>query len=330
MQGYFGQEVLLGAVFVCAFVATLVTLGRILPKHKAAGFTGKDMHKEGMPEVVEMGGIAVVVGMVGASLLGIGIWTLFGFDFYRLHGILAALITVLIIAIIGIFDDLFEMAQKTKALLPLAAAVPLIAVEVAAGNNSIFLPIFGPVDFGLLYPIALIPLAIAVCSNLTNMLAGFNGIEAGMGAIIFAAMSFIALTNGQLELAILSMAMLGALLGFLPSNMFPAKAFMGDVGALLIGAVLAAGVIISPLKSAGAIMMIPYIVDFFIKASAGFPKSFAELRNGKLHAPKGKVRGLADVILSVSGGMSEKRLVYAFYFIEAAFALVAIALYAKF
>lgn len=315
-------------MLVSAGIISHLTLGRLLPKLKSIGMTGADMHKPGKPEVAEMGGIAIVVGFVGAAILGIILHTFFGFRF-RLAELMAALLTATIVAIVGIFDDLFDMRQAVKAALPLAAAVPLMAVEMASGHSSIAIPFLGSVDFGLAYALLLVPLAVAVCSNLTNMLAGFNGLEAGLGAIMFGTLAVVAALNGQTEMALLMVAMLGAILGFLPFNWYPARAFIGDVGTLAIGAALAAGVIISNLKSAGAILTIPFVVDFFLKARCGFPKTFCENREGKLYPPKGKIRGLADLVLTVFGGLSEKRLVAVLLLIELCFAAVVLALYVK-
>ncbi|MCL6088809.1 MAG: hypothetical protein M1530_01440 [Candidatus Marsarchaeota archaeon] len=316
-------------VMLVAAAVSYLTLWRIIPKLKASGMTGKDMHKSGMPEKPGMGGIAIVIGFVGAALAGLALHAFFSFPL-QLAGVLAALLTVCIVAIIGIFDDLFDMSQLTKALLPLAASVPLVVVAMAAGHNAIAIPFIGSIDFGLLYPLLLIPLAVAVCSNLTNMLAGWNGSEAGMGAVMFACLALVAFVHGQTEMALLSMAMLGALIGFLPHNWFPARVFIDDVGTLSIGAALAAAVIVSEFKSAGAILVIPFVVDFFLKALNRFPKTFSELgEDGKLHAPKGKTRGLGDLILNLTGGLSERNLALALMGIEAVFALVVLALYLK-
>lgn len=302
---------------------------KVMAKSRAAGMTGQDMHKAGHPEVPEMGGIAIVAGFIGAALVGLVLNTAFRLEL-GLTETIAALLTVCIVAVIGIFDDVFDMRQLTKTLLPLAASVPLVVVAVAAGHNAISIPFIGAIDFGLAYPLLLIPLAVAVCSNLTNMLAGYNGLEAGMGAVMFATLSIVALMYGQVEMTILCLAMLGALLGFLPFNWYPARVFIGDVGTFAIGAALAAAVIISDLKSAGAILAIPFVIDFFLKAANGFPKSFAELgADGKLRPPAGKIRGLADLVLSVSGGLSEKALVLRLLAIEAVFALIVLALYVK-
>lgn len=314
------------AVFVAAALTALFLGQKIMVKLRLAKIFGHDMHKPDKPEVVEMGGIAIVGGFVGAALFGIILHLFFGFNF-EIAGIMAALLTVCIVAIIGIYDDIVDMGQLVKALMPLAAAVPLIATGMAANYNVIAIPFVGAIDFGILYPILLIPLAIAVCSNLTNMLAGFNGIEVSLGIVIFAALSVLSFMHGQVEMSVLSVAMLGALIGFLRFNWYPAKMFLGDVGTLTIGAAIGAAVILSSLKSAGVVLMLPFIIDWFLKAANGFPKSFAQIGNdGKLYAPEGKIRGFADLVLKLFGGLSERNLVLACVGIETVIA-VAVVLY---
>jgi len=317
----------LAVVFLCAFVATFVSMPMLIRKLKAAGMVGKDMNKPGKPDVVEMGGLGVLVGVLAALLVAIALQT-FGSLEFNLISVLAALVTMLIIALIGIFDDLFEIPQALKALLPLLAALPLVAV-MAAGSTAMHLPFIGAVDFGIWYVILLIPLAIAVCSNLTNMLAGFNGLESGMGIIMFATMAFVAIRNGSTELALISLAMLGSLLAFIHFNWSPARAFMGDIGTLSIGTALATGVIVGNLESAGAILTIPFVIDFFIKAANGFPKTFGELRGGKLYPPEGRVKGLVQLVMKLANGISEVNLVLVLLGVELVFAVIVILLYGR-
>lgn len=334
----------LAVILAAAFVITLVSVRKVIPKMVAAGMVGEDVNKPGRPHVAEMGGIAIVMGFIGAVLLAIAMHRSLGIEAllskltgqiplslnFDLVSMLAAMVTVLIVALIGIFDDLFDMGQRTKALLPLVAAIPLIAVQITT-SSAITFPIVGLVDFGILYFILLIPLAIAVCSNLTNMLAGFNGLEAGMGAVMFVAVLALAINSGSVAMGVLAAAILGALLAFLVFNWHPAKVFIGDVGTLTIGTVLATAVIIGNFKVAGAILVIPYVADFFIKAANGFPSRnwWGEFRAGKLHAPGGQARGLCQLIMKATGGIEEKKLVMLLIAIEMVLAAVALALYLR-
>lgn len=71
-------------------------------------------------------------------------------------------------------------------------------------------------------------------ANAVNMLAGFNGLEAGMGLVAVGSLAVIAYLIGETTAFILSIIMLGALLATLYFNWFPAKVLIGDVGTLTI------------------------------------------------------------------------------------------------
>ncbi|MCX8174994.1 MAG: hypothetical protein N3E51_02205 [Candidatus Micrarchaeota archaeon] len=322
--------VYIAAVLLCAFLTTSLSLPFLIRKLRLGGIVGKDMNKVGNPEVAEMGGLGIVMGAVGALLLAIAMQTFLGFQF-KLIEVLAAMLTMMIIALIGTYDDLFSMRQAVKAVLPMAAALPLVAVS-AAGSTVVSLPFIGAVDFGIVYVVLLIPLGVTVAANLTNMLAGFNGMEAGMGSVIFATTLVLAFQHGSVEMALISAAMLGALAAFLRFNWYPARVFTGDIGNLSIGAALAVAVILGNLESAGAILVVPYVVDFFIKAKNGFPstKWWGEIgAKGKLYPLEGKVRGFAQLVMKQYNGVSEQKLVLTFIAMEMLCALAAILLYGK-
>ncbi len=298
-------------------------------KMKKVGITGRDVNKKNKPEIAEMGGIGFVGAFIGGVLLALALYT-FGITALSINTlfIVAALLSILSVSYMGIVDDLINLPQWLKAFLPLLAAVPLVAMS-AAGSTSMTIPFIGEVDLGLFYIFVLIPIGLAVAANLTNMLAGFNGLEAGMGMVIFSVMGAIALAHGNDNMAVLFIPMLGALIGFFLNNKFPAKIFPGDVGNLAIGATLAAGVIVGDLESAGAILMVPYVIDFFIKAWNRFPSSkwWGEIKNGELYPVDGKVRGFAQLVMKIAGGISEKNLVLCFIAMEIIFGLIVIALY---
>lgn len=321
--------------FILTFAVTYFVTTKMIPRLAKAGITGADENKEGSPQIPEMGGLAILAGFT-AGVLAILYFDSFATTFelvgiqstitVNLIHVLAAMIAILAVAFIGVFDDLFNVPQGWKALLPLFAAAPLVAMKVA-GSTAISIPFLGLIDFGIIYIFVLVPIAIAVCSNLTNMLAGFNGLETGMGAIMFAALSLIGWSNGSTEMLILSLPMTAALVSFFFFNRYPARIFPGDVGTLIIGVALASTIIIGNLESAGVILMVPYIADFFIKGINRFPHTHQELRDGKLYPDKGKVRGLVHVAMRAFNGLSEKNLVRLFIGIECVFALIALALY---
>lgn len=305
------------AILIFSFLITFLFSILLIPRLKRFGIVGKDVNKPNKPEIAEMGGFAIVAGFTAGVLLAVFLHTFFDGILFNLIFVLAALLTVHAISFIGILDDLLDLPQWLKAILPLFAAVPLVAVK-ATGSTIMTFPLIGAIDFGVWYVVLLIPLGIAVASNLTNMLAGFNGMEAGMGSVIFLIMSLLAIHLGAYNLLVLFLPMLGALLAFLFFNRYPAKAFPGDIGNLTIGAVLAAGAVIGNMETLAALLLIPYVIDFFIKLYNKFPSSkwWGEYRNGKLYPVEGKVRGFAQLVMKLFNGISEQKLVIIFIGIE--------------
>jgi UDP-N-acetylglucosamine--dolichyl-phosphate N-acetylglucosaminephosphotransferase len=318
-------------IFLASLFTAYIFSAILIPRLRQFGFTGKDVNKKGKPEIAEMGGISIVVGFTAGVLLAIMLNTFDGIEFNIVY-VLAGLLTIQALAFIGIIDDMLDVPQWAKAFIPLASAVPLIAVK-AAGSTSMAIPIIGIVDFGVFYILLLVPVGVAVASNLTNMLAGFNGMEAGMGAVIFACMALLALMHGNVEMLVLFLPMLGALLGFLPRNWFPAKVFPGDVGTLPIGAVLATGVIIGNFESAGALILLLFVADFFIKLANRFPSSnwWGELReDGKLYPLGGEVRSLCQLIMKCANGIEERKLVMLVIGAQLLLGLLVVALFVQF
>ncbi|MBD3387508.1 MAG: glycosyl transferase family 4 [Candidatus Altiarchaeales archaeon] len=311
-------------VLAASFAATYMMVPWLIPRLLKAGIKGRDMNKEGDVVVPEMGGFAIIGGFVVGVLLAIALTTFnlvdVGMD---LSLVLASLSTILIMALIGVIDDLFLMTQKVKALLPVFAALPLVAVK--AGVTSMEFPLVGVVDFGILYPLLLVPIAITGAANATNMLAGFNGLEAGLGAIMCLTVGSIGWYFGRVEAVVLSLAMLGALFAFLSYNWYPAKILIGDIGTLSIGAVVASSVIVGNLESVGIILMMPFFAELFLKARSGFQAdSWCEVKDGKLFCEKKSERyGWGRLLMYYYGGASEVKIVFTILIVEILIALIA-------
>lgn len=294
---------------LCALVVSFFSFPAVIPALKVAGITGKDLHKPGQPNIAEMGGLVTVAGFCIGILLVIALKS-FTNLFYpiNLHHILAALSTVLIATMIGIIDDVLSLKQWIKMIAPLFSALPLMAIKV--GVTTINIPFMGQIDIGIIYPLVLIPVGVTIAANGVNMLAGFNGLEVGMSLVSMVALAFVAFHLGETTSLAILLAAIGALLGTLRYNWYPAKVFIGDVGTISIGAMMAAAIIIGNFESAGVIVMIPYAIDFFIKAKNHLPSQGWEgiYREGKLYCPERGVKGLAQLIMKLMGGISELNL----------------------
>lgn len=325
----------ISVAFLLSFFVTLVATPVIIKATLDAGMIGRDLHKPSKPIVSELGGLAMAAGIIVALLFAIS-----ANSFATLKGIfqtnvnvvymLAALCTVLLIELIGFTDDVLGVRHKIKFLLPLAAALPLMAVKIAS-LHPLSIPFIGPIGFitPLIYVAILIPLGLTAATNLTNVFAGFNGIEAGMGAVMAAALALIGWHTGSIEVTLLGVAMLGVTLAFLRYNWYPSKIFPDDVGTLLMGVMVGTTAIVGGIEMAGVILLLPYIIDFiFYKIPNRLPSTGwgGVLREGKLYCD-GKPVHLAQAVMKATGGIKEKDLVLIFIAIEAVLALVGVGLY---
>ncbi len=318
------------AVFAASLLTTVIGVVLLIPRLQRAGITGKDMHKAGKPPVPEMGGLAIVAGT------GVGISTALAMmSFFHVFAdasvvlLLAALAVVLLTALIGIIDDLLGMRQSAKAFLPALAALPLVAVR--AGHAWLSIPFVGRLNFWIFYPLLLVPVGVMVAANAVNMLAGFNGMEVGMGLVAIGSLAVIAATIHETTALIILLAGAGALLGTLLFNWYPAKIMVGDVGTLSIGALIATAVIVGNFETAGVIVIIPYAIDFLFKAAHGFPSTewWGILENdGKLRCPHRRPISLCQFIMKITGGIRERNLTLTLMAVEAVFGVGAIVLYA--
>ena len=313
-------------IFIVAFAVSFAGFPLAIPRLKKAGIVGKNMNSKEQEEIAEMGGLVMAAGFGAGIVFALFLRTFFDlFLAVSLSSILAVLSTVLIVVIIGVFDDLISISQRVKAFLPAFAALPLVAIK--EGYSLIRIPFLGVINFGIFYPLVLIPMGITGAANAANMLAGFNGLEVGMGVVAVGTLAIIAYLIGQNTALIILLAALGALVATLYYNWYPAKILVGDVGTLCIGAIIASAVIIGNYETAGVILIIPHVVDFLIKAKNRFPYSFGVYREGKLYCPDGGPVGLAQLIMKLTGGISERNLVLVLMGIEAIFGVIAILLY---
>ncbi len=300
-------------IALLSFALTLLILVWMLPRLKAAGMTGKDVNKPGKPDVPEMGGLAVLLALIITISF---VLALDSFSIIRIGDnvpIMAVTLSLVFVGLIGIIDDFLDMPQLVKALAPIIGALPLVALKVA-GATYVMVPYFGSLDFGIFYFLAVIPLSMTVSANLTNMLAGFNGLEFGMALPTYFFAMLLGVALGKTIIVVFAAAMLGASVAFLLFN-FRGKAFPGDVGNLMIGALLAAILIAGNLESFGAVFAI-YVLEFIIKALNGFPSHgwAGEYKDGKLHASK--AISLPQLVMKMTGGISERNLVLLFSFAQ--------------
>jgi UDP-N-acetylglucosamine--dolichyl-phosphate N-acetylglucosaminephosphotransferase len=294
---------------ILAFTTTYLVMPRLIRKLEVAQVVGKDIHKATKPIVAEMGGIGILFGFTVGIFTGIYIFPSLQPE------LMITLLVILLVGIVGMVDDLVRLSSKEKLLLLFFAGLPLIWAA--------------PPEVGILYLI-LMPISVSIASNLTNMLAGLNGIESGLGAIAMTSLTVACIIMGKSDVSIITVAMLGALLAFLIYNKHPSRVFPGDVGTLIIGATIVSVAFIGRVKIIALVVLIPNIIDGILKFySAGVlerqdhaPTEIGE--DGKLLVPPGSFNSLIRWILRRP--MQEKNVVKIVWLIGIIFGAIGILL----
>ena len=182
----------------------------------------RKQHDHGIPR---LGGVAIFVSFTITSLL-------FGMTDKSLP-INYMLTACIILFAMGIKDDLSGVNSRTKFFIQFIVATVLVLL----GNIrlSSMYGVFGIYDLPYWPSVALTILIIILVVNAFNLIDGIDGLAATTGIIVNGSFAALFIYMHQYSLAAVSLAMIGALLGFLKFNLTPAKIFMGDTGSLLIG-----------------------------------------------------------------------------------------------
>ena len=201
------------------------------------------------PSIPRLGGLALFLGVLVPSLA-----------FLPLGGELRGVVLGAAVATtVGAIDDFRNLNwwQKLGGQL-LAAAIPTgFGVYV----HAFTFPIVGVHQLPTWVGVSMTVLGIVAVMNMVNFLDGLDGLAAGVCAISGFTFAVIELSLGPIGAAVLAAIVCGACLGFLRHNFYPARIFMGDSGALLLGFTLAAISVQGLLKTAAlATLVLPLLV----------------------------------------------------------------------
>jgi phospho-N-acetylmuramoyl-pentapeptide-transferase len=237
----------LGGAYVASLVLTplFIAVVRRLGVRQVVRRQGPERHlrKEGTPT---MGGV-VFVGV--AAALGTALAR--GDDL----ALTAAGLTLLF-ALVGMADDLGKVLRRgslglrarTKLAIGLFASVVLVGLAIGPLGLGTFvrLPLArGLVELPLWAYVLLVVLVVLGTTNAVNITDGLDGLAAGVSVLTVGFFAAVALADGAVGLGLFLLALAGALAGFLYFNLHPARVFMGDAGALAIGAALAAAAVLT-------------------------------------------------------------------------------------
>ena len=200
-----------------AFVATPLTL---MAARRLRLVDKPGPHKFHIAPVPVLGGIAIWAAIIGSLLIFGG-----GREYRELAVIM---IGGTLIAIVGLVDDRVDLGPRGKIF---GQIIAMLVVAIGGVSVNIFDTEWLNIGLTVLWGVCVI--------NAINLQDNMDGLAAGTSAVAAAAFLLLAVLNGQILVASLASALLGACLGFLFYNYQPAVSFMGDTGSMLLGITLA-------------------------------------------------------------------------------------------
>ncbi len=221
------------AVFVVAAVATVF----FIPLTGALAHRLRALDDTRTPPIPRIGGLTIALG-AGTSLLLVGVvfsatgLTILGTS--RSAG--AVLLGALAVLVLGLVDDvrIVRAAVKFGVQALIAAAVWAMGVRV----ELLSLPM-GSVDLGPAIGFVATVIWLVGITNAFNLLDGADGVAAGSAFFAATAILIVSVTLGHPGIGLVTAGLAGALLGFLPFNIPPARVFLGDSGSMFVGFLLA-------------------------------------------------------------------------------------------
>ncbi|MCF0136963.1 MAG: undecaprenyl/decaprenyl-phosphate alpha-N-acetylglucosaminyl 1-phosphate transferase [Oscillospiraceae bacterium] len=273
----------------------------------------RHIHKSPTPR---MGGLAIFLGFIVAVLLLAKVTS-------QIRGILLGSV---LIVVVGAIDDVLNLNAWLKFGVQILAAV--IAVLSGVLINVVSNPLLITSEQALTIGVLSVPVTviwIVAVTNSVNLIDGLDGLACGVSTIACISMLVVSMlvseANGNI--AVVLAALCGACLGFLPYNLNPAKIFMGDTGALLLGYVLATVSVIGMFKFYA---IITFILPVLALAVPLMDTIFAFTRRmlrgqSPFHADRGHFHHkLLDI------GLSQKQAVAVLYAVSAILGLASVLL----
>jgi UDP-N-acetylmuramyl pentapeptide phosphotransferase/UDP-N-acetylglucosamine-1-phosphate transferase len=228
-------------------IRLLVAKGKVVP----------DAHKPEKPPVPRPAGPIIMISIAAAEIVL--------FILTMNVAVFAILITTAIAFFVGYIDDNLVMPGWFKPVALLAAAIPLVLLDVYAGEvygDSLNL-VFGSAYIPLLY-IPLILVIIPITGNTINSIDVLNGVASGFLIIAIVPLLVSIAIFGSREVLLAALPLLFATVAFYRYHKFPSRIFPGDSGTLLLGAMYGAVAIAGSSEIIGVIALLPAVMNSFL------------------------------------------------------------------
>jgi UDP-GlcNAc:undecaprenyl-phosphate GlcNAc-1-phosphate transferase len=277
----------------------------------------RDLHETPLPR---LGGVPIFLSF----LIAVGIALLASLHFPALTAGLSTrtLLTVLVpgtlIFLLGLYDDIRSVGPYTKFAVQGIAAIMLFA----GGLGIQALPVlFGARHLAWYMGLPLTVLWVIGITNAFNLIDGLDGLAAGSALFSTFIVFVVAVSSGSSSLSLLTIALAGAILGFLRFNFNPATIFLGDCGSLFIGFMLSALALAGSQKAPTVIAVAIPIVSFGLPILETTLSVLRRLIGGRpvFTADREHIHHKL-----LQHGMSPRQVVIALYAVSALFALLSL------
>ena len=260
--------------------------------------------------IPSLGGLAIYISFV-LSLIILGVE-------HKFYGVV---ISISLIVLLGFIDDLYELPAGIKLSGQIIAA--LILISWGTKIELITNPAGGVYYLGYLaVPITL--LWLVGVTNTVNLIDGLDGLAAGVSIIAAVTLGIIAYQQGQTQVLLLIIPLVGSVLGFLPYNLNPAQIFMGDTGSMFLGFSLGTIAIISYLKT---ITVLSILISILALGVPMLDTIFAILRRKLAGNPvfKADKEHLHHLLLKI--GLKQVEVMAVIYLISIFFSMIAVGIH---
>lgn len=223
-------------IFLLALLLSVISIRFLLARPFKIFYTkSNQQHHTHVGEIPQIGGIGIFISYL---CIFIGILYLFSFDPKLIKMHIAVFVGASLAFFLGLVDDLFPLSARLKLFLQILIA--LIVHFLGLGIFTFTIPFTDTViEFGIFSYFVTILWFVAMM-NLINLIDGLDGLAGGIGCMLMILIAFSQINSGLSLSFILAIALAGAIVGFLCYNFPPAKVYMGDSGAYLIGYLIAA------------------------------------------------------------------------------------------
>jgi phospho-N-acetylmuramoyl-pentapeptide-transferase len=241
---------------ITAFIIAVILSPIFIPYLRKLKF-GQSIRDEGPKSHKKKSGTPTMGGLIILIALSLSaIFISMYFDVLSNRTYVLLFVTICF-GVIGFLDDYIKVVKKRNLGLTskqkficqvIVSIIVFFAIRTMGVSTSISIPGTNiDFDLGFIYVLLIIFMLVGT-SNAVNLTDGLDGLVSGTAAIAFGAYAVLAYNQQQLDVAIFSIAVVGAVLGFLVFNAHPAKVFMGDTGSLALGGALAAIAIVTNLE----------------------------------------------------------------------------------